>query len=255
MSPAPGPRKLEGGGEVDPLDPAFSGFIFKIQANMNPAHRDRLAFFRICSGTYTHGMTVTLSRTGKPIKLAQSTQLMANERENVQTAFTGDIIGIYDTGNFQIGDTLCTTKEPIFFEPLPTFPPELFARVAPKDTMKAKQFSKGVAQLAQEGAIQVYHNEYNEIVIGAVGQLQFEVFQYRIENEYNAPLRMDSLDFSVARWIKDPDMEEVKRAVDSRTMLVFDRFDRPLILFPNIFTLSFFKERFPAITLVEATEI
>ena len=255
MSPAPGPRKLEGGGEVDPLDPAFSGFIFKIQANMNPAHRDRLAFFRICSGTYTHGMTVTLSRTGKPIKLAQSTQLMANERENVQTAFTGDIIGIYDTGNFQIGDTLCTTKEPIFFEPLPTFPPELFARVAPKDTMKAKQFSKGVAQLAQEGAIQVYRNEFNEVVIGAVGQLQFEVFQYRIENEYNAPLRMDSLDFSVARWIKDPDMEEVKRAVDSRTMLVFDRFDRPLILFPNNFTLSFFKERFPAITLVEATEI
>ncbi len=255
MSPAPGPRKLADGGSVDPLDPAFSGFIFKIQANMNPAHRDRLAFFRICSGTYTHGMTVTLSRTGKPIKLAQSTQLMANERENVQTAFTGDIIGIYDTGNFQIGGTLCTTKEPIFFEPLPTFPPELFARVAPKDTMKAKQFSKGVAQLAQEGAIQVYHTEFNETVIGAVGQLQFEVFQYRIENEYNTPLRMDSLDFSVARWIKDPDMEEVKRAVDSRTMLVFDRFERPLLLFPNVFTMNFFKERFPKITLVEATEI
>ena len=122
MSPAPGPRKLADGGEVDPLDPNFSGFIFKIQANMNPAHRDRLAFFRICSGTYTHGMTVTLSRTGKPIKLSQSTQLMANERENVLEAYTGDIIGIYDTGNFQIGDTLCTTKEPIFFEPLPTFP-------------------------------------------------------------------------------------------------------------------------------------
>ena len=255
MSPAPGPRKLADGGTVDPLDEHFSGFVFKIQANMNPAHRDRLAFFRICSGTYTHGMTVTLSRTGKPIKLAQSTQLMANERENVQTAYTGDIIGIYDTGNFQIGDTLCTTKEPIFFEPLPTFPPELFARVAPKDTMKAKQFQKGVQQLAQEGAIQVYHNEYNEVVIGAVGQLQFEVFQYRLENEYNAPLRMDSLDFSVARWVKDPDMEAVKRAADSRTMLVFDRFERPLLLFPNVFTLNFFKERFPAIQLVEATEI
>ncbi len=255
MSPAPGPRKLENGGEMDPLSTDFSGFVFKIQANMNPAHRDRLAFFRICSGTYTHGMTVTLSRTGKPIKLSQSTQLMANERENVQTAITGDIIGIYDTGNFQIGDTLCTTKEPIFFEALPTFPPELFAKVSPKDTMKAKQFTKGVQQLAQEGAIQVYHTEFNEIVIGAVGQLQFEVFKYRIENEYNAPLRMESLDYSVAQWIKDPNMEEVKRAADSRTMLVYDRFDQPLLLFPNQFTLNFFRERFPKITLVNATEI
>ena len=144
MSPAPGPRKLADGGEVLPTDPEFSGFIFKIQANMNPAHRDRLAFFRICSGQFQRGMTATLSRTGKPIKLAQSTQLMANERENVETAQAGDIIGIYDTGNFQIGDTLCTGKQTIFFEPLPTFPPELFAMVAPKDTMKAKQFHKGV---------------------------------------------------------------------------------------------------------------
>ena len=255
MSPAPGPRKLEGGGEVDPLDPNFSGFIFKIQANMNPAHRDRLAFFRICSGIYTHGMTVTLSRTGKPIKLSQSTQLMANERENVLEAYTGDIIGIYDTGNFQIGDTLCTTKEPIFFEPLPTFPPELFAKVSPKDTMKAKQFTKGVAQLAQEGAIQVYHNEYNEVIIGAVGQLQFEVFKYRIENEYNAPLRMEELPYSVAQWLKDGDATAARKTGDSRTMLVYDRFDRPLLLFPNQFTLNFYRERFPDIKLVDATEI
>jgi len=255
MSPAPGPRKLEDGGSVNPLDEHFSGFVFKIQANMNPAHRDRLAFFRICSGTYEHGMTVTLSRTGKPIKLAQSTQLMANERENVQTAYAGDIIGIYDTGNFQIGDTLCTTKEPIFFEPLPTFPPELFARVAPKDTMKQKQFQKGVMQLAQEGAIQVYHNEYNEVIIGAVGQLQFEVFQYRLENEYNAPLRMASLDFSVARWVKDTPLDDVKKTIDSRTMLVFDRFERPVVLLANPFTLNFYHERFPDVHLVEATEI
>jgi peptide chain release factor 3 len=200
-------------------------------------------------------MTVTLARTGKPIKLAQSTQLMANERENVEAAMAGDVIGIYDTGNFMIGDTLYQGKDSFEFEPLPTFPPELFCMVSPKDTMKANQFQNGVQQLAQEGAIQVYHNEFNEIVIGAVGQLQFEVFQYRIENEYNAPLRMDSLDFSVARWIKDPDMEAVKRAADSRTMLVYDRFERPLLLFPNAFTLNFFKERFPAIQLVEATEI
>ncbi|MBR3749350.1 MAG: peptide chain release factor 3, partial [Firmicutes bacterium] len=223
MSPAPGPRKLADGGTVDPMDPNFSGFIFKIQANMNPAHRDRLAFFRICSGEFQRGMTATLSRTGKPIKLAQSTQLMANERENVETAQAGDIIGIYDTGNFQIGDTLCTGKETIFFEPLPTFPPELFAMVAPKDTMKTKQFHKGVQQLAQEGAIQVYHNEYNEIYIGAVGQLQFEVFQYRLENEYNAPVRMTPQELTVARWVLEADKDKIKSTLDSRSRLVFDR--------------------------------
>jgi len=256
MSPAPGPRKLADGGEVDPLSPDFSGFIFKIQANMNPAHRDRLAFFRICSGTFTRGMEVTLSRTGKPVKLAQSTQLMANERENVETASTGDIIGIYDTGVFQIGDTLCTTKDPIFFEPLPTFPPELFARVSPRDTMKIKQFQKGVQQLAQEGAIQVYHNEYNEVVIGAVGQLQFEVFQYRLENEYNAAVRMEKLDYTVARWLaEDADLDRIKSTIDSRMMLLFDRFDRPLLLFANKFTITYYIERFPEVRLIDAMDM
>ncbi len=255
MSPCPGKRKLAGEGTVDPLDPFFSGFIFKIQANMNPAHRDRLAFFRICSGEFERGMEVTLSRTGKPIKIAQSTQLMANERENVETACAGDVIGIYDTGNFQIGDTLCDCKPPLFFEPLPTFPPELFALALPKDTMKAKQFQKGVAQLAQEGAVQVYHNEYKETIIGAVGQLQIEVFQYRIENEYNAPLRLNNLEYSLARWVVDTDLELVKSKMDQRTMLVFDRFERPLILFANQFTLNYFSERFPQIKLAEAMDM
>ena len=264
MSPAPGPRKTTTG-EVQPTDDFFSGFIFKIQANMNPAHRDRLAFFRICSGTFTRGMSVRLSRTGKEMKLAQSTMLMANERENVETAIAGDIIGIYDTGNYQIGDTLTTTKEPLFFEPLPTFPPELFSLVTPKDTMKAKQFQKGVAQLAQEGAIQVYRNQYNEVVIGAVGQLQFEVFEYRLKNEYNAQVRMDRLDFSTARWVQiDADsnsrdyaaaLEKVKDVLDSRTMLVFDHFERPIILFANQFTLQYFCEKHKDIKLMEALDV
>ena len=264
MSPAPGPRKTTTG-EVQPTDDFFSGFIFKIQANMNPAHRDRLAFLRICSGTFTRGMSVRLSRTGKEMKLAQSTMLMANERENIETAIAGDIIGIYDTGNYQIGDTLTTTKEPLFFEPLPTFPPELFALVTPKDTMKAKQFQKGVAQLAQEGAIQVYRNQYNEVVIGAVGQLQFEVFEYRLKNEYNAQVRMDRLDFSTARWVQidaDPSsrdyvaaLEKIKDVLDSRTMLVFDHFERPIILFANQFTLQYFCEKHKDIKLVEALDV
>lgn len=254
MSPAPGPRKTTNG-QVEPTDDFFSGFIFKIQANMNPAHRDRLAFLRICSGTFERGMTVRISSTGKELKLAQSTMLMANERENVETAIAGDIIGIYDTGNYRIGDTLTTTKEPLFFEPLPTFPPELFSLVMPKDTMKAKQFQKGVEQLSQEGAIQVYRNQYNEVIIGAVGELQFEVFEYRLKNEYNAEVRMDRLDFSVARWVDTDDIEGLQDIRDSRTMLVFDRFNRPLLLFANQFTLQYFSEKHTKLRLLEAYDI
>ena len=200
-------------------------------------------------------MTVRLSRTGKEIKLSQSTQLFANERETVDEAYAGDIIGIYDTGNYQVGDTLTTTKEPLFFEPLPTFPPELFAMVMPKDTMKAKHFTKGVDQLAQEGAVQVYRTEYNEVILGAVGQLQFEVFEYRLKNEYNSEIRMDPLDFSVARWLITDDLASVKNTLDSRTKLVFDHKERPLILFSNQFTLDYYMQKHPDIKLVEALEI
>lgn len=254
MSPPPGPRKTTEG-SVDPTEADFSGFIFKIQANMNPAHRDRIAFLRICSGTFERGMTVNLSRTGKPIKLSQSTQLMANERETIDTAYAGDVIGIYDTGTYQIGDTLTTKKEPLFFEPLPTFPPELFARVTPTNSLKAKHFQKGVQQLAQEGAIQVYHNQFNDIIIGAVGALQFEVFEYRLKNEYNSDILMENLDFSVVRWLKTNDINSVKSCLDSRCMLVFDHFERPLILFANQFTLNYFVERYKDIELVEALNV
>ncbi len=254
MSPAPGNRKTTTG-EVAPTDEFFSGFIFKIQANMNPAHRDRLAFFRICSGTFERGMSVTLSRTGKTFKLNQSTQLMANERETVDTAVAGDIIGIYDTGNYQIGDTLTNSSQKLFFEPLPTFPPELFMKVRPVDTMKAKQFQKGVDQLAQEGAIQIYHTEYNEIVLGAVGALQFEVFEYRLKNEYNSEIRMENMDFSVARWVKNKKAEELKKYVNSRCSLVFDHFERPILLFANAYTLGNFAEKNEDVELVEALAV
>lgn len=254
MSPAPGARKTTTG-EVQPTDEFFSGFIFKIQANMNPAHRDRLAFLRICSGTFERGMDVTLSRTGKKIKLSQSTQLMANERETVDLACAGDIIGIYDSGNYQIGDTLTTSKEKLFFEPLPTFPPELFMRVRPVNTMKAKHFQKGVDQLAQEGAIQIYHNDFNDVILGAVGQLQFEVFEYRLKNEYNSDIRMEPLNFSVARWVKTDDPKKLKDFENSRCTLVYDHFDRPLLLFANQYTLDNFAERNSDLVLMEALEV
>ena len=190
-------------------------------------------------------MNVTLTRNGKQMKLSQSTQLMANERETVDVAYAGDIIGIYDTGNYQIGDTLTDSKEKIFFEPLPTFPPELFAKVRPVDTMKAKQFQKGVEQLAQEGAIQVYTNEYNEVILGAVGQLQFEVFQYRLLNEYNSEIRMEPQDYSLARWVLDMEAADIKELLNARSTLVFDHFMRPLILFANQYTLNTFEEKYP----------
>ena len=254
MSPSPGIRKTTTG-EVNPIDDFFSGFIFKIQANMNPAHRDRLAFLRICSGTFERGMNVTLSRTGKVLKLNQSTQLMANERETVDMAYAGDIIGIYDSGNYQIGDTLTTKKEPLFFEPLPTFPPELFTRVRPVNTMKAKHFQKGVDQLAQEGAIQVYKNEYNDVILGAVGALQFEVFEYRLKNEYNSEIRMEPLSFNVARWVKTDNPQSLKDFENSRCTLVFDHYERPVLLFANQYTLDNFVERNPDINLIEALNV
>ena len=223
---------------------------------MNPAHRDRLAFLRICSGTFERGMNVTLSRTGKQFKLSQSTQLMANERETVEKAYAGDVIGIYDTGNYQIGDTLTTSKQKIFFEPLPTFPPEYFKRVHPVNSLKAKQFQKGVSQLAQEGAIQVYHNEYNDVILGAVGELQFEVFEYRLKNEYNSEVRMEDLDYSVAMWVAEiPKDIDLKNYVSARSTLVYDRFERPLFLFANQYTMNTFMEKNKEIVLVEALNV
>ena len=240
ISPAPGPRKTIDG-EVNPTDEFFSGFIFKIQANMNPAHRDRLAFFRICSGTFEKGMDVTLSRTGKKMKLNQSTQLMANERENVETAIAGDIIGIYDTGNYQIGDTLTNCKDKLFFEPLPTFPPELFMKVRPVDTMKAKQFQKGVDQLAQEGAIQIFQEldaGMEEVIVGVVGVLQFDVLKYRLENEYNVDIIMENLPYEYIRWIVNKDVNPKELDLASDTKRIQDLKGNHLLLFTSYWSID-----------------
>lgn len=254
MSPFPSAKKTTTGW-IEPTDEEFTGFIFKIQANMDPNHRDRLAFLRICSGTFVRGMNVTLTRTGKQLKLSQSTHLMANEREIVDTAYAGDVIGIYDSGSFQIGDTLTNGKEKIFFEPLPTFPPELFSRVSAKNSLKGKNFQKGVEQLAQEGAIQVYRNEYNEVILGAVGVLQFEVFEYRLTNEYNTEIRMENIDFTVARWVKTDNPESLRKYENSRCMLVFDHYDRPVLLFTNQYALRSFQERNEDVVLIEALDV
>lgn len=248
----PQPRKTDQG-LVEPEKDQFSGYIFKIQANMNPAHRDRIAFFRVCSGKFERGMSVNLSRTGKTIKLNQTQAFMAKDRDTVDEAYPGDIIGIYDPNIYQIGDTLIGGKDSYEYEELPQFPPELFKRVQAKNVMKAKQFRKGIEQLVQEGAIQMYRQELNDsIILGAVGQLQFEVFEYRMKAEYNVDIEFTSLGERIPRWIKSEKFE--KRFFDSRSMLVRDRYGAYAVLFENEFTLRYFLENQKDIELVDLLE-
>lgn len=248
FAPAPHAHKTEEGGEVSPYEKEFSGFVFKIQANMNPAHRDRIAFVRICSGVFERGMDVTLGRTGKKVKLSNVTQFMADARENVTEAVAGDIIGVYDTGNYQIGDTLYEGKMNVQYEELPSFTPELFMKVTAKNVMKQKSFHKGIYQLVQEGAIQLYKTYLTEeYIIGAVGQLQFEVFQYRMSNEYNVEVVMTPMGSKIARWINPEDLDE--RMSSSRNILARDRFDQPLFLFENQFAERWFADKYPDVEL------
>ena len=248
FAPNPSAHQTEDGELIDPAQEEMSGFIFKIQANMNPAHRDRIAFLRICSGEFVPGMDVYIARNGKKMKLSHTTQFMADSRGQVESAVAGDIIGLYDTGTLQIGDSLYAGKEPIHFEELPQFTPELFMKVTPKNVMKQKSFYKGVQQLVQEGAIQLYKTYHTEeFILGAVGQLQFEVFQYRLRNEYNSEVEMTPLGSKIARWI-DSDNLDINMS-SSRNLLCRDRYDHPVFLFENQFALRWFEDKYPDVKL------
>ncbi|WP_102692849.1 peptide chain release factor 3 [Rummeliibacillus pycnus] len=249
FAPTPQPRLTADETLVEPLDNEFSGFVFKIQANMNPAHRDRIAFVRIVSGKFERGMNVTLTRTNKSFKVTQSTQFLADDRETVDEAVAGDIIGLYDTGNYQIGDTIVGGKKTFQFEKLPQFTPELFVRVTAKNVMKSKHFHKGIEQLVQEGAIQYYKTLHTEdIILGAVGQLQFEVFENRMKNEYNVEVRMEPIGSKMARWIENE--EDVKESMSGpRSTLVHDRFNNLVFLFENEFAMRWFNDKNPDIRL------
>ncbi|WP_404334016.1 peptide chain release factor 3 [Planococcus rifietoensis] len=248
FAPQPQPRLTTEEDIVDPVETPFSGFVFKIQANMNPAHRDRIAFVRIVSGKFDRGMNVTLSRTGKSFKLSQTTQFLADDREMVSEAVAGDIIGLHDVGNYQIGDTITSGKK-FEFEALPQFTPELFMKVTAKNVMKQKHFHKGILQLVQEGAIQYYKTLHlEEVILGAVGQLQFEVFEHRMKNEYNVDVRMEPVGNKIARWIENE--EDVKESMSSgRSMLVKDRYDNLVFLFENDFATRWFQDKNPEIRL------
>ena len=239
---------------VDPFDPGFSAFVFKIQANMNKAHRDRIAFMRIVSGRFEKGMEVLHVQGGRKMKLSQPQQMMAQNREIIEEAYAGDIIGVFDPGGFSIGDTVCSPGMKVQFDGIPTFAPEFFCRVEQKDTMKRKQFVKGTSQIAQEGAIQVFRQVgggMEEVIVGVVGTLQFDVFRYRLENEYNVEVRMETLPYSYIRWIDNEDVDLKKLSLTSDTKKVEDMRGRKLLLFAGEWSIRWAQEHNEGLQLSE----
>ena len=254
MTYSPLARKADVG-MIDPFNEDFSAFVFKIQANMNKNHRDRIAFMRICSGKFDAGMEVFHVQGNKKIKLSQPQQMMADERKMVEEAYAGDIIGIFDPGIFSIGDTLTTAKDKFQFEGIPTFAPEHFARVRLVDSMKRKQFVKGVTQIAQEGAIQIfqeYKGGMEEIIVGVVGVLQFDVLKFRLESEYNVEIRLENLPYEHIRWIENKEEVDVDSLTGTSDMKkVIDMKGNPLLLFVNAWSVGMTLDRNKGLVLTE----
>lgn len=253
MTSSPLSRKSNQG-LIDPLTNDFSAFVFKIQANMNKAHRDRIAFMRICSGKFNAGEEVFHVQGEKKIRLSQPQQLMAQERKILDEAYAGDIIGVFDPGIFSIGDTLCIPGQKLEYEGIPTFAPEHFAKIRQVDTMKRKQFIKGITQIAQEGAIQIFQ-EFNtgmeEIIVGVVGVLQFDVLKFRLESEYNVEIRMETLPYEHIRWIEKTDIDVSALSVTSDTKRVKNMKGNPLLLFVHAWSINTVLDRNKGLVLSE----
>ena len=255
MTPPPLSREADCG-VIDAFSPDFSAFVFKIQANMNKAHRDRLAFMRICSGKFERDQEYFHVQGGKKMRLSQPQQLMAQEREIVEEAYAGDIIGVFDPGIFSIGDTVCMPGQKFRFAGIPTFAPEHFSRVSPKDTMKRKQFIKGTEQIAQEGAIQIFkvpNTGMEEVIVGVVGTLQFDVFQYRMRSEYGVELRMENLPYEHLRFItKSPvaDLKDLNLSSDAE--LLEDYKGNSLLVFSSLWSIDYNIKKNPGLELAEA---
>jgi peptide chain release factor 3 len=238
-------------GEVDPIRPGFSGFVFKLQANMDPRHRDRVAFVRVCSGKFEKDMTVQHARTGKTIRLSRPQKLFGQDREVVEDAYPGDVIGLNNPGMFAIGDTLYLGPR-VEYEGIPCFSPEIFAWLRNPNPSAFKSFRKGVNELREEGAVQILYDtdqSKRDPILAAVGQLQLEVVQYRLENEYGVQTRIEPLGFSVARWVVGgwPALEQVGRIFNCKT--VRDAWDRPVLLFKNDWNLNQLAEDHPDLEL------
>ena len=251
-TPPPLPRESNEG-LVSPDDDRFSGFIFKIQANMNPAHRDRLAFLRVVSGEFHKGMTVWHSGTGKEIQVKQPQQFMADEREGIEVAYPGDIIGLFDPGIYHLGDTLCVGRK-IKFEKIPVFAPEHFARVRPLDSMKRKQFVKGILQLSEEGAIQTFIRDETgreDFLVGVVGVLQFDVLTYRLKSEYGVDLVLEQLPFGYVRWVIETPKPVADLKLTSTSARARDAENRDVLLFENEWSIRLAQENNKGLELAE----
>ena len=253
MTTSPLPR-VSDKGEVDVFSEDFSAFVFKIQANMNKAHRDRLAFMRICSGKFQRDTEYYHVQSGKKLRLSQPQQMMAAEREIVEEAYAGDIIGVFDPGLFSIGDTITTPGKKFKFSGIPTFAPEHFARVSAKDSMKRKQFVKGTEQIAQEGAIQIFkvpNSGMEEVIVGVVGTLQFDVFVYRMKNEYGVDLRMETLPYEEIRLIDRYPGDLTDLNLGSDAELLEDYKGRSLLVFSSYWAIDFTCRKNPGLQLSE----
>jgi peptide chain release factor 3 len=253
---APSPRRrATSAGVLEPDASAFNAFIFKIQANMDPRHRDRIAFARICSGTFRREMSVTHCRTGKTLALTKSFQFLAQERIQIEEAFSGDVIGLWDPGILRIGDSLCESTG-LEFEGIPRFSPEHFVRVRVADPLKRKQLKKGLEQLSEEGAVQLFYDRRRlerDPVLGAVGVLQFDVTQYRLKAEYGASVTFERLPYLHARWVEgDVELDRLDRPGSS--LCVFDVEGRPLVLFMNDWALQRASEDHPKVKFVAAVQ-
>jgi len=258
MAPPPGGRATSTG-HVAATEPRCSAFVFKIQANMDPRHRDRIAFARVCSGRFYRGMSLDHVRTGKPIVLNRTLNFLAHERHQVDEAFAGDVIGIWDPGILRLGDSLCEGA-PVQFEGIPRFSPEHFVRVRLTDAAKRKQLKKGLEQLSEEGAVQMFfdrHRMEREPILGAVGVLQFEVVQHRLQSEYGTPVRLDRLPYQHARWL-EPMVEgeelQLSRFEQRGCTCVLDVESRPLALFENDWSLRTIQEENPKVRFVAAVQ-
>ncbi|MDD6102485.1 MAG: peptide chain release factor 3 [Clostridiales bacterium] len=254
MTCPPLPR-MSDKGAINPFSEDFSAFVFKIQANMNKAHRDRIAFMRICSGKFEAGMEVFHMQGGRKVKLSQPQQMMASERHIIEEAYAGDIIGVFDPGIFSIGDTLTCSAEKYSYEGIPTFAPEHFARCRQLDTMKRKQFMKGVTQIAQEGAIQIFtdtNTGMEEIIVGVVGVLQFDVLKFRLQNEYNVEIGLEPLPYEHIRWVANPTefpLDKINGPSDMRR--INDLKGNPLLLFINPWSVGMCLDRNKGLLLTE----
>jgi peptide chain release factor 3 len=252
-APPPQPRDA-GARMVHATEPAFTGFVFKIQANMDPKHRDRIAFMRVCSGRYDPGMKVRHLRIGREMKLANALTFMANERVMSAGAVAGDIIGIHNHGQLQIGDTL-TEGETLGFKGIPYFAPELFRSVRAKDPLKGKQLAKGLQELGEEGAIQVLQTELGATLLGAVGVLQFEIVAHRLQTEYQVDALYEPADVQLARWLVFPDDAARKRFErEQAARMARDVDGNPVYLATNQYNLRVTMEYWPKVQFLATRE-